>query len=256
MEDKIKQFLASGKLEEYIYGSLDEKHRGEVEHYIKNFPAVNKEYLILQEQLEKISLGQAMKAPEGMKEKIMNALPDPAPKVPVQNSSWTKYLSIAGLAASLFFAWAWYTAKSDLKTESDRYAVLASECEEREQQIEAQQQQIAFFNSVQTQKLEFQGNQLASDFKATVFVNETLGKALISPVQKLELPKNKCLQLWGDYKGEMIPIAVLDGNGDREYDLKINPEFTSLNITIEEKTKDGKGQLHPDVSQLIASVLI
>ena len=78
----------------------------------------------------------------------------------------------------------------------------------------------------------------------------------MKPIQSFDLPQGKCVQLWGDLDGEMIPIAVIDPIQDEEYDLAINPKFTSLNLTIEDKTADGKGQDHPDVSQLFASIVM
>lgn len=254
MEDKVRAFLESGRLEEYIYGILDTKSEQEVINYIKNYPEVNKEYLTLQKQLETVSIQQSIKAPAGMKDIIMDSLPDKSipPSVPI--NSWPRYLAILGLAASLLFVWLWKNTDGQLQKEKESYALLASECDQREKQIEAQREQIAFLHSSETRRFEMQGNQLATDFKAMVFVNGD--KAIVSPFNEVNLPKNKCLQLWGDLEGEMIPIAVLNEVNIKDYEVKINPDFESLNITIEEKTADGKGQDHPDVSQLIASLVI
>lgn len=254
MEDKVKAFLESGRLEEYIYGSLDSKSQQEVINYINKYPEINKEYLALQEQLEKVSRQQSIKAPMGTKDQIMESLPDRSVAKITPQSSWPTYLAMLGLAASLLFAWVWKNTHTQLQNEKESYALLASECDEREKQIEAQREQIAFFNSAQTQRFEMQGNQLAPDFKAMVFVNDK--KAIVSPYNELNLPKNKCLQLWGDLKGEMIPIAILNDVSIQDYEVNINANFTSLNLTIEEKTADGKGQDHPDVSKLIASIVI
>ena len=258
MEDKIKAFLASGKLEEYIYGSLDQKGEVEVEHYIQNYPDVKREYEVLQDQLEELSMKAARKAPLGMKSQILDSLPDKTVATEVTSStpSWIKYLAFTGVAASLLFAFGWFNANQKWKSEQENFAKVMSDCEEREKQIERQQQQIAFLNSEQTYRYDLEGNTLAPDYKAMVFVNESIGKAIFSTLNEAQLPENKCLQLWGDLEGEMIPIAVLSDKESGQYDLNINPEFTSLNLTIEEVTEDGKGQDHPDVSQLIASVTI
>ena len=256
MEDKVKAFLASGRLEEYIYGTLGDNDQQEVEKYIKKYPEVNKEYQLLQQQLEKVSRQMSIKAPSGMKSQIMDSLPDKQLPTSTTKISWAKYAAIFGLVTSLLLAWGWKTSNDQLNAEKGNYATLAADCDEREKQIEDQRKRIAFLNSEQTQRYEMSGNDLAPDFKAIVFVNEAFGKAIITPSNKVNLPSNKCVQLWGDLDGEMIPIAVLDDLGSKEYDLTINPQFTSLNMTIEEKTNDGKGKLHPDVSQLISSVLI
>ena len=252
MEDKVKVFLASGKLEEYIYGSLDANAQEEVLQYIAKYPEVNKEYQTLQAQLEKISRHQAITPPMEMKDQILESLPDKSQST----SPWIKYLSIATLAASFILAWGWINSASNLQIEKKKYETLASECEQRENQIETQRQQIAFLNSEQTQRFEIKGNQLAPEFNVMVFVNEALGKAIVTPLNELKLPNNKCLQLWGDLEGEMIPIAVINEVEINDIDVAINSKFTSLNFTIEEKTTDGKGQAHPDVSQLIANVII
>ena len=256
MEDRVKQFLASGKLEEYVYGLLNPSDQEEVLSFIKKYPEVNKEYLVLQKQLEELSIKQAIKAPVGLKSQILESLPD---KPNVGGSSqlqWIKYAAIIGLVATMALAWAWKKSMDELSLEKEKYATLASDCEERAQELEDQKELIAFLNSEQTKRFDLKGNQLAPDFKAMVFVNEVFGRAILTPTNEIALPENKCLQLWGDLEGEMIPIVVLDDLNGEDVNLDINPEFTSLNLTIEEKTADGKGQLHPDVSQLIASVLI
>ena len=256
MEDRVKQILASGKLEEYVYGLLDPKDTEEVLGYIKKYPEVNKEYQTLQNQLEMVSFKLAKKPPIGMKAKIMDSLPEKSNTSSSVKVSWAKYAAILGLVASVMFAWAWKKLNDRLEEEKVKYATLASDCEESQKEIKTQAELIAFLNSAQTQRFDLEGNQLAPDFRAMVFVNETNGRGIVTPLKDVSLPKGKCLQLWGDLDGEMVPIAVLDNLSDKEYDITINPNFTSLNLTIEEKTADGKGQLHPDVSQLIASVLI
>jgi len=256
MEDKVKAFLASGRLEEYIYGTLGDKDQQVVQSYITKYPAVNKEYQALQAQLEKVSRQLSIKAPTGMKAQIMDSLPDKKVSMTSSKTSWAKYAAILGLVTSLVLAWGWKTSNDQLKVEKENFATLAADCDERDKQLKDQRQRIAFLNSEQTQRFELKGNQLAPDFGAMVFVNEAFGKAIVTPYKEITLPSNKCLQLWGDLDGEMIPIAVFDDVSNKDYDLEINPQFTSLNLTIEEKTEDGNGQLHPDVSQLIASVLI
>jgi len=256
MEDRVKQFLASGKLEEYVFGILDPKDEQEVLDYIKKYPEVKAEYDVLQDQLETLSVKQSIKAPVGMKAQILDALPDKNVTAVSAQTPWSTYLAVLGLVSTLIFAWAWKNSNDQLAKEKANYATLASDCEEQSKRAEEQADLIAFFNSQQTQRFDMEGNQLAPDFKAMVFVNDAIGKAILKPTNNLPLPKNKCLQLWGDLDGEMIPIAVLDNASNNDYELEINPEFTSLNLTIEEKTADGKGQDHPDVSQLISSVLI
>ncbi len=256
MEDRVKQFLASGKLEEYVFGLLDPKDEGDVLSFIKRYPAVASEYQVLQDQLETLSIKQSIKAPVGLKAQIMDALPDKNVPTSTSSFSWTSLLAAASILAAVLFGWLWNNANQQLNAEKQNYAILVADCEEKTKEMEAQSDLIAFYNSAQTRRYDMTGNQLAPDFNAMVFVNTSAQKAILTPTQELTLPKGKCLQLWGDLEGEMIPIAVLNDVTNREYALEINPEFTSLNFTIEEITADGKGQLHPDVSQLISSVAI
>ncbi|MEM9545737.1 MAG: hypothetical protein AAGA77_07180 [Bacteroidota bacterium] len=256
MEDRVKQFLESGKLEEYVFGLLDSKDEKDVLSYIKQYPAVASEYQVLQDQLETLSIKQSIKAPAGMKSQILDALPDKTVSSPSSSFPWTTLIAITGIAASLILGWLWNSTTQQLYVEKQNYATLVADCEERTKSMEAQSELIAFYNSAKTQRHNMTGNQLAPNFNAIVFVNTSAQKAILTPTQELSLPEGKCLQLWGDLEGEMIPIAVLNEVTNRDYALEINPEFTSLNFTIEDKTADGKGQDHPDVSQLISSVII
>ena len=159
MEGDVRAFLESGKLEAYIYGSLDEKDRAEVMRYIDQYPEVRQEYLALQDQLEKLSVEQSKKLPTAMKAQIMEALPDKEVSETYSRTNWSRYISVVGIAASLILAMAWYNSNSKLEEARAQYSELQEDCEQRSEELEKQNAQIAYFKSPETQKFELTGKQ-------------------------------------------------------------------------------------------------
>lgn len=157
MEDKVREFLDSGKLEEFVFGTLDPKDQREVSDFIEKYPAVNTEYQLLQNQLEIIVKQQAIKAPIGMKAKILESLPQKNLSNTASKLSVLKVIAVVGVISSLILAWGWKNSYYQLQKGKDNYAILASECEKREKMLESNHQLIAFLNADQTQRIKMQG---------------------------------------------------------------------------------------------------
>jgi len=256
MDDKVKKFLESGLLELYVYGGLEASEEVEVRHMIDNYPEVNGEYQVLQQQLETTSLQQSKSAPTDLKAQILSSISEKE-----QTKTITKSMSLYQwiAAATVLFGIAclglFMKANKSLSEANETIAAVKSDCEKRQVKIQNQAELIAFLQSDQTSTYELKGNPNAPTYKAKAYVNLSASQMVLHTSNLEKLPEGKCLQLWGDLEGKMIPIAVLDQSYSTDI-LEINPNYESLNLTIEDVTANGNGQDHPDVTQLIANVLI
>lgn len=255
MDDNVKIFLESGQLELFVHGMLDETDQVVVRKFISDNPEVKAEYVKLQDQLESTAISQSLSVPPRLKSEIISKIDEIEKGTTITKQlNMAKVMAIAASFLALMFAvTTWYTYEKNKKTEN-QYAILAESCNENAIIIDKQASLISFYESSGTKKLEFEGNQLDNEFKSIAYINTEMGKLQYLPGINPKISEKKCLQLWGDLNGEMIPIAVLEN--DKSGSFSINPRYTSLNITIENKTVDGKGQIHPDVSQLLASVTL
>lgn len=260
MDKHIKEFLASGKLELYIYGELSSTEKLEVENYISKYPAVRDHFNQLQKQLELLAVDQAKQVPTSLKRKIMDSL-DNKPKSIRSKQFYreTQYLLassvILGITTILALA-LWAMQYSSHQKELIGLQAELISCNQDQEKIKFLEQQVAFFQDPTTEFIDFQGNGKTPDFTAKAQVNKQSSTVFLQITQIPSIPEDKVIQVWGDIDGEMIPVAVLATLSSERMKYSIDPSMESLNFTLENKTTDGKGQDHPDVTTLFASSAI
>ena len=99
------------------------------------------------------------------------------------------------------------------------------------------------------------GNTLIPDFQISFFYDKNQEIVHYS-TPTIDLPSDKCLQLWGDIEGEMIPLGVLNQTVAGSFTtIVFDSKMESFNVTIEDKLEN-VFQDHPDVSQLVGSISI
>ncbi len=249
MDKKIKDFLDSGQLESYIIGGLSPDEMPQVEKMIADHPAIQEEYMRLQESLQSLAFQGAMQPPSAVKESILQSVKNTPNSSQTSTSKWlwigaTGILAIATLYAGF---WGNKTNKAKQQLEQD-YATLLENCSKNEQMI-------ASFFETNTNKKAIVGNGLMPSFQASFFYDKNK-QSMHYATSGIDLPNDKCLQLWGDIDGEMIPITVLQTLPDGTYTtVAFDRKMESFNVTIEDKIENGF-QDHPNVEQLIGSVSI
>lgn len=260
MDSNVKEFLASGKLEMYLYGDLSPTEIDMVESYIANYPEVKNYYNKLENQLERLAVEKAKQTPAQLKERIMASL-DGKPKMAKGTQFYreTQYLvalsTILGFTTILALAlWA-FQYISHQRTFTSLQASLI-ECNQDQDKIKSLEQQVAFFQDPNTQNIIIKGNSIKPDFSASAQVNKTSSTAFLQLTQIPSLEDEKVIQIWGDIDGVMVPIATLANLTDERMQYSIDPRMENINFTIEDRTADGQGQDHPDVSTLFASSAI
>lgn len=251
--DSAKEIIESGMLEEYLVGTLTESDSQEVENYIRDFPEVKAHFERLQETLWNMADRMSIPPPPSVKNKLMDQINSDSTK-PQHHASFSfkdflPWLIAVGIAATSVN----YINKQDKKIDklNNEVKTLLADCQAKEKESFAELQNLLFLKNKDTQVALIENT--SKKFKAIAYVKGT--KLLLDVKDRPELKEGKCLQLWGDYKGEMINVGVLMPEGDYMASaFVINSEFTSLNVTIEDLGPNGNGSNHATVSQLVASV--
>ncbi len=260
MSEDVKQFMETSLLEEYVLGVLDKQDIPTVERYIQISPEVRSCYEEMQAGMERLAKQTSIPVPPSMKGNILKSIDNDINSTTVPQTSgsmnwWgmaASFIAI-GLAAWLFMI---HNEKNDLNNQledsKNAYATLKKECDTQNQNYVLQEQQWNTLTDAQTQKFVMVGNAKAPELQVVAYQNIQKSESYLQLLSYPDLPKGKCLKIWADVDGKMIPLDVVPTQPGSIVALPYKKNSTSLNITIESSpTVD-----HPDVSQLVANVII
>ena len=248
MKEKIKIFLDSDLLENYLLGITTNEESLQVERYIAMYPEVKEAYDELQSNLETFAKLHAMKTPEGLKEKIMARIRGE------RNSRkrFFQYAIAASFAAFLFAAasYFFYQQNQMLQEENEMVKNQIQLLEENMKNgLEDVRNQFVVLNNPRTKKVIVQGNKKAKELKAVAYINPVKKLSYINVSQLPNLPENQCFQMWAEVNGEMVNLGIVKETNDRLMALPYSDQAVSY-ITIEPKG----GNLTPTVENIVANI--
>jgi len=250
MKEKIKIFLNTDLLEKYLLGLTTDLETLQVERYIAMYPEVRKEYSELQDNLEDFAKSYALKAPEGLKEKILNT-------VKAQNTSKRKFINFAIAASFITFLFAaasyfFYHQNRSLQEENsvvtNQIKVLEADMKQR---LEDVRNQFIVLNNPQTKKYTVMGNKKARDLKAVAYVNPVKKLSYINVQNLPHLQEGQCLQMWAEVNGKMINLGIIKEAGNKDNLLAMPYADNAVGyITIEPEG----GNQTPTVDNIVANI--
>lgn len=250
MKDKIRTFLDSDLLERYLLGSTTMQENFQVERYIAMYPEVRDTYNELQDNLEAFAKMHAIKAPEGLKAKILH-------RIKAQDTVRTRFRRFAIAASFIAFMFAsasyfFWKQNKNLKAENtivnNRIMNLEADMKER---LEDVRNQFIVLNNPQTRKYMVNGNQKAKELKAVAYINPVKKLSYINVRNLPNLPENQCYQMWAEVNGKMVNLGIIDKADDKDM-LRALPyaEDAVGYITIEPKG----GNITPTVQNIVANI--
>jgi anti-sigma-K factor RskA len=250
MKDKIRTFLDSDLLEKYLMGGTTLEESLQVERYIAMHPEVRETYNELQENLETFAKMHALKAPEGLKVKILNT-------IKAQDSGRRKFRRFAVAASFIAFLFAgasffFWDQNRNLKEENTivNNKIMTLEADMK-QQLEDVRNQFIVLNNPQTRKYMVNGNKKARELKAVAYINPVKKLSYINVRNLPNLPENQCYQMWAEVNGQMVNLGIIDKADDKDK-LRALPyaEDAVSYITIEPKG----GNETPTVQNIVANI--
>lgn len=250
MKEKIRIFLNTDLLEKYLLGSTNQEETLQVERYIAMYPEVRKTYMELQENLETFAKMHAIKAPEGLRTKILH-------KIKMQNTGRRRFrrYAIAASITAFLFAGSSYFFWNENQTLQEENTVVNNKIknleEDMRQQLEDVRNQFIVLNNPQTKKYEVKGNKKAKELKAVAYINPVKKLSYINVRNLPNLPEDQCYQMWAEVNGEMVNLGVIKNVENRDY-LRPLPyaEDAIGYITIEPQG----GNDTPTVQNIVANI--
>jgi len=234
----IKEYIASGIIENYILGSASVQEQQEVECMAHIYPEIKTVLSSFQTGIEKMALKSAVDPPKELKEKIMASIREIQQEKAVQDTqivalnqaqSSKRSPSFYMAAASLFLligiaSYAFFLkndlsgTEADLATTSSTLKELEAEYDELNatngeisDQMAIVQDQMAFLRNTDTKKIKLNGASANyEDNLATVFWNETSEKVLLDVQNLPETTSEESYQLWVLVDGEPKDMGVFN----------------------------------------------
>lgn len=250
MKDKIKLFLDSDMLEKYLLGTTTELETLQVERYIAMYPEVQKAYNELQENLEIFAKLHAIKAPQGLKEKIQSRIKSER----IGRRRFFSYAIAASLTAIMFagVSYFFWNQNQSLQEENSVVSNKIRLLEENmKEQLEDVRNQFIVLNNPQTKKYTVKGNQKAKDLKAVAYINPVKKLSYINVSKLPHIPESQCFQMWAEVNGKMINLGIIEEAGDQQKLMALPYADNAVGyITIEPK---GGNQL-PSVDNIVANI--
>lgn len=256
MEQKILDFLNSGLLEKYVLGETTAKESLEVEKYLAEFPEVQEEYDLLQDQLEITAKAQGVKAPYVL-DSVMESLDSKEVIYMQPKNTSRRWWAIAASVAVLVLAGTSYTFYNQNRALVDENNTIAeeifdlrSDIEKNNDMLDSVMRQLMKLNNPETEKYVLRGNERAKDLKTVAYVNPIEKSTLIDVIDLPELSEEQCYQMWAQMQDKMISLGILN---EADRNLKPIPYIenaVSLSITIEPKGGNDKATLENAVAEI------
>lgn len=250
MKEKIRIFLDSDLLEKYLLGSTSTEETLQVERYIAMYPEVRDSYNELQENLESYAKLHALRAPEGLKDRILW-------KIRQEKRHGSKFFKYAIAASIMAFIMAgstyfFYNQNKDLQEKNTLVNNKIKDLEmDMKVQLEDLRNQYIVLNNPNTKRYSVMGNRKAKELKAVAYINPVKKLSYINVSHLPQLPEDQCFQMWAEVNGELVNLGVIRKFEDKEQLLALPYADKAIGyITIEPKG----GNETPTVKNIVANI--
>lgn len=249
----IKEYIASGIVEQYVLGSVSSQERQEVECMSNIYPEIKTHLLELQDSIEKMATQGAVSPPKNLKAKVMAEITK-TPQIKEaeldREGGNTKIISInnnseqtssrinkmrliaaaclVGVVISTLITIYLSTTNNTLNnqlTQSEEATLEAkNNLQSLEQSYKYSTEQLAFITAENTMKINLKGTDGNEYATAAVFWNLKSKKVLLDKGKLPQLQKDQQYQLWAISDGVPVDMGILDWE-------KINLGFVEMKAT-------------------------
>lgn len=250
MNDRVKVFLESDLLEQYLMGATSPLETQEAEYFIDKFPEVRKTYIELQENLESYAASYAVEAPSDLREKILKQTKTkPARTLP--------FLAIAACTIAVLFGigtfMIWQQNQElmeDRRFTNSLLEELNEDIVSNRQSLQSVEEQFMILNSAATAKYILKGNRRAQKLEAVAYINQLEKRSYVHVASLPELPDDQVYQMWADVDGTLVPLDILKISKENLVEIPYEERMASLNITIEPKGGSKEATLGNSVANI------
>jgi anti-sigma-K factor RskA len=255
----VQEYIESGIIESYVMGLASEPERAEFERLCAQYPELLAARRKFEERLEGYASENAVPPPPEVKEKVLLAIGDHAPRLQnakqslyMSNSNRTPMLMRIMAAASIILlvgiAFLYFQLKQenkDLSDTNDRLRVSLDTTKNVLQRIVDQQRDVVSNPNVTV--VNMVGTQVAPKSSANIYWDSTSSNVYLVVKNMPKLPNDKQYQLWALIDNKPKDLGVFDATDDKVIlKMKNTQKAQAFAITIQQKG----GSPSPDLQKL------
>jgi anti-sigma-K factor RskA len=272
----IKEYIASGILEEYIFDTLSPQEREEVEALVAQYPELGVELNAIELGLEDIAMATAIQSPSSVKANIMAAIEKEDTKLPRQesvkeepkvipmpdgnsNAGIWRFLVAASVALAVVSAYLAFDYRAKWKNSSDAFAQLQAQNSQMAQQynqvnnrLDELVADIDVISNIDFKRVNMAAVDAAQTFEASVYWNAKTDEAYLNIQNLKNLTEEQQYQLWAIVDGKPVDMGVFDFDVEGLIKMKNIKNAAMFAVTIEPKG----GSVNPtlDLMQVAGAV--
>lgn len=232
----IEEIRSSGILELYVIGELSPAQNAEVESYLTQYPDLKKDVYEIEKTLEAFAASSALKAPAGLKQKVMDSIHQNPKSIPVTKSGpglWPLIASLFGLGALML---AFLVYQNDQKTEEleQQLTVLRDTCDATTSQLTGELNELKQLTLPGNKIIPFAATPGFAQTDIYLHHNTQTGKNFIQVSNLPVIADNQSYQLWALKPNQApLPLDVFDLPQTGLIEVRFVEDTETYAITIE-----------------------
>lgn len=257
MDEKLHTFLQSGLLEKYLVGDTSMAENLEVEHLIDNHPEISEAYQTLQTNLEIISKVNAVEAPLGILNSVLEKTKESPKVIEMPKRPKTPWYFIAASIASFIFAGSSiYLLLKNKELNSENNAVveelydLRNDIEKNNSKLDELAVQLKKLNDPDALKYVLFGNERAKDLKTVAYINPVEKTSMIDVISLPKLPENQYYQIRAELEDKMVSLGILDDSERRLQPIPYMEDALALSIAIKNRNEEDITTSEEEVAEI------
>lgn len=244
----IKEYIASGILELYIYGALSEEENLEVSKRLHEYPEIKEEVEEIEQALQELGAAVAPYNPEqllaSIKEKL-SGKSEPVPVIEVEPKRKTNWPAYIGFAASIALLVGLFAVMNDNRSLRKSLQEITVENVKMEQQIVNARENskktkhlLSVYRNRELTKTALEGQKIAPTAYAAVIWDKEENKAYIDAQGLPTPPVGKVYQVWSLTLNPLKPTSLgllkdFDKDDNKIFILPNSNESQAFGITLE-----------------------
>lgn len=254
---ETKEYIESGILELYVYGSLSETESEEVAAMAKKYPEINAEIIAIEKSIVSLSSSfspfQSAENYAKIKEKLELKAPEVIPMTPKKN--WSQYIGWAAAILLLFGIGFQYNQLEQTNNDVVKATVEKAKIEKERNELAlkkaAIEKNLAVIKDEQNTVVALGGQTVAPESSAKIYWNKETQVVYVDASGLPEPPKGMVYQVWALKLNPLTPTSIglldnFDKNDQRFFAVSNTADAEAFGITLE----PAGGSLSPTMEQL------
>jgi anti-sigma-K factor RskA len=243
----IKEYINSGVLDLYVFGSLSPEEKRDVERNASLYPEIKAELDNIESTMNAFARKHAVPPGSDLKSKIWNAIQESEEEQPAKvisfNSNFTKYLAAASIILfvisttfAVLFANKYKEASDEITALEKQNLQLAQQYANANTLYQKTSFHMNFVNDPHTMKVMMSGTPAHPGMEAKVYWNKETKQAMVA-IDTLPMnPQGMQYELWAiSDKGTPIAEGVFDAGTKDMLLMKQVDHATAFAVTLEKR---------------------